>query len=85
MSPVNKSKNMKDLISSPTSPEKIRKVKTYNNMASIDLLELASNKQDKAEKTGGSILKLGFSAGKVFKALSNLLARKSKIKDVRVF
>jgi hypothetical protein len=82
----NRASRQKTLLDSPESPYKpLKKVKTYNNMANIDLLELASNKQTKAQKKGGSLLNYGFSAGKVFKALANLLARKTKTKDVRVY
>ena len=35
---------IKDMIKSPEKPRTMRKVKTYNNMAGTDLLELASSK-----------------------------------------
>ena len=54
-------------------------------MASADMLALSSNQLRRAKEMGGSILKIGISAGKSIKALNNLITEKSKKKEVRMF
>ena len=67
------------------NPKTIKRIKTYSNMASADMLALSSNQLLRAKKMGGSILKIGISAGKSIKALSNLITETDKKKDVRMF
>jgi hypothetical protein len=60
-------------------------IKSFSNMASSDMLTLSSNKLRKVAESGGSILKIGISAGKSIKVLNNLITQTHKTKDMRTF